>query len=143
MAEQTNSRNTAAAGAKPAAGNGNGITKKEAVRQALKGLGRNAKPAQLQPYIKATFGLDMTPAHITTAKGELHRGKAKAAGRKQEPPSKSPAVAAAPQQSAPKAPQGGNGDAGGVSLKDLGVVKELLGRVGADGLRTLINLLAQ
>jgi hypothetical protein len=146
MAKQTNPQQTVAA-PQPAAVKGNGITKKEAVRLELKKLGRNAKPAQLQPYIKATFGIDMTPAHITTTKGELLRGKrskGKAAGKKPEPSSKPPAAAAATKPSALKAPQGGNGAAArGVSLNDIGVVKELLGRVGADSLRTLIDLLAK
>jgi hypothetical protein len=31
-----------------------GITKMEAVRRALKAMGRDAKPAQMQPYIKQT-----------------------------------------------------------------------------------------
>jgi hypothetical protein len=147
MADNTKSQDSGAAGAKPRAVKANGMTKKEAVRKALKKLGRNAKPAQLQPYIKEMFGFDMTPAHITTAKGELLRGKGgkgKAAGKKRHPAAQAPALPAAPQQGAPKAPPAGNGAAAGrVSLKDIAVVKDLLGRVGADNLRTLIDLLAR
>src|SRR5262245_28947883 len=53
------------------------ITKVEAVRRALKALGRDATPAKLQPYIKQTFGIEMSPAHVTTCKGVILRKKKK------------------------------------------------------------------
>ena len=128
-----------------------GITKKEAVRKALEALGRDAKPAQLQPYIKQTFGIDMTPGHITTAKGEILRGKGQGAQAKAgaAPKPQAPATAPEPPARQPaRAPAGASGAGGGggsgrISLEDLQTVKGLLGRVGADTLRTLIDLLAE
>jgi hypothetical protein len=137
MAPQTNTPSGASKG------KGNGLSKKDAVRQALQKLGKNAKPAQLRPYIKATFGLDMTPEHITTAKGEILRGKGKSPGKRKQAPAK-PAVSAAPASTTSGKAQPGNGNAGGgIRLQDVAAVKDLVGRVGPDSLRTLIDLLAR
>src|SRR5262245_6679734 len=107
------------------------MTKKEAVRRTLQVMGKDAKPAQMQPYIKEHFGIDMTTAHITTAKGEILRGKA--AAKKATP--KQPAAKPQPAKASPAQ--------NGVSLQDLQAVKELVGRVGPDTLRSLIDLLAR
>jgi hypothetical protein len=113
----------------------NSISKKEAVRLALKALGRDAKPAQLQPYIKSTFGIDMTPGHITTAKGEfLRKGKKKAAPKPQSQP--------APQPPAPQTVKPA-GSRSGIALEDIQAVKALIGRLGPENLRTLIQLLSR
>jgi hypothetical protein len=149
MADKTNPPKSAGGPPKGAgAGKGNGISKKEAVRLALGELGRDAKPAQLRPYIKETFGLDMTPAHITTAKGELLRGKGgkgKATkGKKAAPKLPTTATAPAPPAQPPaKAPAGGSRSGGGIRLEDIEAVQGLLGRVGADTLRGLIDVLAK
>jgi hypothetical protein len=125
MADKTTPQKSAG-GPPRGAGSGkrNGISKKEAIRRALGELGRDAKPAQIQPYIKETFGLVMTPAHITTAKGELLRGKGgkgKAAkGKKAAPNLPTPAAAPAPPAQPPaKAPAGGSRSGGGISLEDI------------------------
>ncbi len=132
-----------------AAAKANAISKKEAVRQALKKLGKDAKPAQLQPYIKATFGLDMTPEHITTTKSDLLRGKGnkgKTKGKQQSTAAKASAKPSSLPQTATAAASGlraGNGNApGSIRLEDVEATKALLGRVGANSLRTLIDLLA-
>ena len=54
----------------------NGLTKIEAVRQALAKLGKNAKPLELQGYIKKEFGIEMTADHVSTSKGDILRKKA-------------------------------------------------------------------
>ena len=52
MADKTTPQKAAGGPPKGAgAVKGNGISKKEAVRLALEKLGRDAKPAQLRPYI--------------------------------------------------------------------------------------------
>ena len=112
------------------------ITKVEAVRRALKALGNDAPPSRLQPYIKQTFGLDMTPAHVTTCKGGiLRKGKKK--------PGPKPKVQPEPlvRQSAPSPakPAAKNG----ITLEDIQSVKVLIGRVGPDQLRGLIDLLSR
>jgi len=119
----------------------NGMTKKDAVRKALDALGRDAKPAELKPFIKDNYGIDMTPEHITTAKGEILRGKGKPAAKKKAVAPRQPA--ARPQEPQPAgASRARNGD-GGISLQDLQTVMELVGRVGPDTLRSLIDLLAR
>jgi len=53
------------------------ITKQEAVRRALKAMGRAATPSQMQPYIKENFGIDMSTDHISTSKGIILHPKKK------------------------------------------------------------------
>ncbi|HYT91227.1 MAG TPA: hypothetical protein VEL76_21110 [Gemmataceae bacterium] len=125
------------------------ISKKEAVRQALKELGKGAKPAAIKPFIKAKYGIDMTPEHITTSKGEILRGKG-GKGKAAKKQLAAPKAPAKPPLSTPSAatPAGGtrasSGNAvGSISLQDVETTKDLVGRVGADSLRTLIELLAK
>jgi hypothetical protein len=154
----------------PKAG-GSGISKKEAVRRALQKLGRDAKPAQIQPYIKQTFGFDMTPGHITTAKGEILRGKGgpgkPAAPQEQPAPQPQGQRLAAAATATPKAADDGKAKAqtapakqpttapvsspkvapqaagGGITLEDIAATQALLQRVGAEHLKQLIDLLAR
>ena len=68
-------------------------TKKEAVRLALKA--RVHSPTQIAEYLKRTFGMDITPAHVSTIKGTLKRRKK---GKKPKTRGgKKPAVAPAEQ----------------------------------------------
>jgi hypothetical protein len=155
----------------PKAG-GSTISKKEAVQRALQKLGRDAKPAQIQPYIKQTFGIDMTPAHVTTAKGEILRGKGgpgKPAAPKEQPapqprgqrlaavPTATPGAAGdgkAKAQAAPakrreaavpatKSKVAPQAAGGGISLEDIAATQGLLQRVGAEHFKQLIDLLAR
>jgi hypothetical protein len=113
----------------------NGITKMEAVRRALKAMGRDAKPAAMQPFIKREFGVEMSTDHISTYKGSI----LKAAGKTKKAAMKQPTAAAAVTPKAEVKPVA----VGGVSLHDLQVVKDLVGRVGANALRALIDLFAR
>ena len=138
------------------------LSKKELVRQAIGHLGRDAKPLQLQAHIKTKFGVEMSPNHISASKTEVLRetpGGAKSATvTAAKPVATKPAMqkpqaakSAAKTKPAPKvvgaAPAGGpvtgngNGSAG-ISLHDIQAAKELVGRVGAVQLRTLIDLVA-
>jgi hypothetical protein len=189
------------------------ITKIEAVRKALAHFGKDAKPAQMQPWIKQTFGIDMSTDHISTSKGDILRKKAAkkkltardsaaptpaspigeggrpatkleavqralaALGQDAKPlalkshvkkqfgidisaevarnykkllarraagkpaastPAAQPTADQATARSAPTLPAAGSG--GGISLSDIQAVKDLVGRVGADQLRALIDL---
>src|SRR5262245_52101937 len=117
------------------------ITKKEAVRRSLAKLGKDAKPAAIQADIRERFGLEMTPGHITTTKGELRReaAKGKAAPRKPGRPPRAK-LEAAPAQRPAKA---GGGDGPAVLLEDIQALKGLVQRVGADHLKALIDLLCR
>src|SRR5262245_32017045 len=56
--------------------------KLEAVRFALKELGKDAKPSELKPHIQGKYHIEMSTDHISTYKGIiLHKGKKKR-GRK-------------------------------------------------------------
>ena len=124
------------------------ITKLEAVKRALAKLGKDATPSQMQPYIKATFGIEMTTDHISTSKGTLASRARKAAeaaqlaaSAKKPAPAmpQSPAAASTPAMKAAPAKAAN----GAILLEDVLTAKELLDRVGADKLRTLIDGLAK
>src|SRR4051794_36375591 len=74
------------------------LTKMDAVRQALKKLGKDAKAADIRTFVKGTFGLEMTIDHIYTCLSELRkRAKKKRLAKSQEkktaPSAPAPAVA--------------------------------------------------
>jgi hypothetical protein len=113
-------------------------TKIDAVRQALKKLGKDARAADIQTFVKGTFGLTMTIEHIYNCMSEIRRQAkkkraAKSQGKKEAASVPAPAVAPKPQ------PTG----KGGISLQDMAVAKGLLQRVGSEQLRALIDVLAQ
>ena len=149
------------------------MTKAAAIQQALVALGKDAKPLQLQTYIKDKFALDISPNHISAAKTDIVRkmtGAAKsaavpakaaaktttapkpAATKKtvapkpvsQKPVTQKPA-AAKPQAKPTPAPAAASNGAvsGSVALADVATVKALVGRVGATNLKTLIDVLAK
>ncbi|HKB35663.1 MAG TPA: hypothetical protein VKD72_04365 [Gemmataceae bacterium] len=129
MADKTNGQ-VATGAQKP-------ITKMEAVRRAWRALGKDAKPAQMKGFIKNRFGIDMTTDHISTCKGEIRRKKA---ARKKQAVTKT-APAQPPAKGAP-VPSGKSGS-GSISIADIQAVKDLVRRVGAGELRTLIDLFAK
>ena len=118
-----------------------GVTKQEAVRRAMSALGKAATAKDIQKHVKDTFGHDMTIDHIYNAKSNvLAKGKKKAPKTtgKQPAPSE-PTAAHPPVQPASVARR----PSGAISLEDLEAVKGLLGRVGADNLKALADLLAR
>jgi hypothetical protein len=155
MAEKANT-------ATRAKGKTGGMTKAEAIRQAIAHLGKDAKPLELRAHIKNTFGIDITTDHISAVKTEIIRkmssgakpAPVKAVARTTTAPklaakkqaSKKPAAKElpAPAPQAKPAPTGAsNGKASGtVALADVATVKALLGRVGPTNLKTLIEVLA-
>ena len=108
-----------------------GITKMEAVRRALAELGRDAKPTQIQGWVKDTYGIEMGTDHISTAKGQILR---KPRGKRKS------ATVTQPSAARNEEPQVQSGT--GISLDDIEAVKGLVGRVGADSLKKLVDVLA-
>jgi hypothetical protein len=107
------------------------ITKTEAVKRSMQKLGKQAMPKAIQADVKARFGLDITPDYAGKVKADLlARAKAgkKPATREQAPPAEKPAPPAV----------GKNGKAPAVLMDDILKVKDLVERVGAAHLRTLI-----
>jgi hypothetical protein len=120
-----------------------GMSKREAVRQALAELGEGATPTQLRGHILGTFGIEMSTDHISTEKGILRRKKVAAA----KPAVAQPSAArqAGPGKAAPK-PQcvaAPPGDGRAIGLEDIETAKGLVERVGADCLMKLIDVLAR
>ena len=113
-------------------------TKMNAVRQAVKKLGKDAKAADIQKFVQNTFGLAMTVNHVYNCLSELRKqAKKKRLAKSQE--KKGAASAPAPAVAPPRQPTG----KGGVSLEDMAVTKGLLKRVGHDRLHALIDVLVQ
>jgi hypothetical protein len=130
-------------------------SKAQAVYLALQELGKEAKRGEIREFVRERFGIDMKPDHVSTARAEALRkmaGNGKPAAK--EAPPAAVAEPAAPreparvEQAAPvaavetplrgkPAPTGG-GTA--VELDDLLALKALVGRVGAENLRRLIDV---
>ena len=111
------------------------MSKMDAVRQAIKELGRDASPTKIQELVKAKFRLEMTTGHVSNYKTAILRTKK---GKKTPPAEQESthAPAAAPAKAAPALAKGS-----AVSLNDLAAVKGLVGRVGEDDLKSLIGIL--
>jgi hypothetical protein len=95
------------------------VNKLDAVRQVMKDLGTDATVPDIQREVKARYGLEMSAKQASTYRGMLRKA--------------APAATPAPAQPA-------NGKAT-VELDDLVTLRELVDRVGAERLRTLIDLL--
>jgi hypothetical protein len=123
-----------------------GISKQEAVRRALAELGKDAKPTRIQGWVKDEYAIDMTTDHISTAKGQILRKARRKKRAATKPPLQQsmarkeeaePAAAQLPVRPA-LAPQ-----RNGITLDDIEAVQGLVGRVGTDGLKRLIDVLAR
>jgi hypothetical protein len=120
---------------KLAAGNGQtrpGMSKLEAVAQALATLGRDAKPLAIQAFVKQRLGIDISTDVVSVYKKELARraARAKAVGKAEVVPT--PPVSSIPAMA-------GTSTSGGIPLDDILTVKALVARHGADSLCTLVN----
>ena len=122
----------AAPSKKAPAGN---ISRTAAVTKALVTLGKDAMPMQIKGFIKDKFGVEMSNNVVSTYKSKINGQTTKsnsAPAAKNEP---------APKQQVKSAlTTGSNGKAGGIELADIQAVKNLVGRVGPDQLKTLIDL---
>jgi hypothetical protein len=135
-------------------GEGSPMTKLEAVKRAMARMGRNAKPLAIKDYLKSQFNIEISADVASNYKKQLKKAKkgAKAAAAKSAALTRQTAkapLAPKPQASvmpiatpAPRA-ESPKPTAGGVSLQDLLAVKDLVSRVGAENLRTLVELLAR
>ena len=117
-------------------GNGQGVTKLEAVKQALAQLGNDAKPQPIKEFVKSKFSLDMPTQLISNYKTVL----AKKAGRQgaiiRRPEEQAAVPAGAIRQAAPA------GGAGGITLDEVRAVKAIVDRIGADRVRELAAVLS-
>jgi hypothetical protein len=111
-----------------------GITKKDAVRQALATLGKDASRADIQKFVKDNSGHQMTLDHISNCKGEIHKEK----GQTKKTVTKQPAARKDEPRKPTTAPR-----SHGISLTDIETVKSLVERVGANSLKKLIDVMAR
>jgi hypothetical protein len=116
---------------------GSPMTKTDAVRRVMAKLGREAKPLEIQKHLKADFNIDMTTDQISSTKADVLR-KRKAKKKAPAKAAAKPAPAAARAKPAPAQPAKPS-----VLLEDVLAVRDLVDRVGAAHLRTLIDTLAR
>ena len=111
----------------PARSRGPAISKMDAVRSALKKLGRKAKPQDIQSFIKSEFNVDMEPTLISNYKSHLLRK-----ARKRRLKMHRQAAAAAPPPAT-----------GGFSLGDIQAVRQVIEQIGADKVQELVAVLGK
>ena len=103
--------------------------KAEAIRRALAKLGNRAMPTEIQEFIKTHFGVEMTTKVISVYKNKLVKKKGK--------PGRKPKVEGETAEAAPKPVEHG-----GVTFKDMRLVKEISDRLGHARMRELVELVA-
>jgi hypothetical protein len=116
------------------------INKTDAMRQALGELGRDAKPAPIQAFLKDRFNLEMSTQLVYKYKSDLKAAK-KPAAKKAGPKKRAPEPAVQPSSANTSPAQGGKAK-GGILLADVLAVKFLVQRLGRDQLRGLIAAFA-
>jgi hypothetical protein len=109
-----------------------GMSKMEAVRQALAKHGKDTKPGDLLNHLKADFGITMSYDMASTYKSAALKKKK---GKKRGPKPATVVVAAVPTA---------NGHAAGsISIEDITAVKALADRLGAEKVFQLAKVLAK
>jgi len=121
---------------KPEETNGQKISKMEAMRRAIGEKGAEAKPLDLQPYLKSKFGIEMNTDLISNYKGlvlkELaEKGAVTAPSKAQVKPAATPAPKAQAKL------------ASGFSLDELEAVKALSDKIGAEKVKQLAHALSK
>jgi hypothetical protein len=107
------------------------ITKFEAVRRALKELGKDAKAQAIQAYASGKFGIQIELQQVYNAKSRLLSGKKWQAKKKQPAAKPSRAVTATSAASRN----------GYVAVEDVKALKELAARMGAERIQELLPVL--
>jgi hypothetical protein len=105
---------------------GAGPTKLDAVRRALAALGKGASREQVQAFVRDKFGYEMSTNHISNCKTKLARKRGKKGAEKEAPAPPAPARERRPA----------------MRIDDVVAVQNLVGRMGPERLRTLIDVFA-
>jgi hypothetical protein len=119
-----------------AQGNGEAISKLEAVRRSLAELGNDTKPLALQDHLRKKYGIDMDPSYISKYKSLVLTTAKKRKVSKPKAAVVATVVVAPPVARMP-------GPTGGISLDDLRALKGLGDRLGADKVCELVGLLSR
>jgi hypothetical protein len=112
---------------------GKRLTKTAAVMSALKALGSDTKPAQIQEYVAREFGITMSVNHISNIKSGVtkKRGPGRPRGSKRV------------DKTLPSTGNGEQRHRGGLSLEDIETARALTRKVGPQQLHALIDLIAK
>jgi hypothetical protein len=116
------------------------VSKTQAVREALRDLGRDAMPTTIWAHVMKRYNLDMSLNHISNIKSTLNKNAPKRGRPKKD--KGSIAVVAVVESSKP-APSNGKRAGAAVDFKDIEVTKELAQRVGVKQLHALIDLVSK
>jgi hypothetical protein len=121
-----------------------GMTKLDAVRQALEALGSDAKPLAIQSYLKDRLGMEVKTNLISVYKKDLARRAKRPAAQEATAKKGEAKVGAGDNRTIrqPKPPAAGGKEAG-IPLDDILYVKGLVGRFGPEQLHTLIDAFAR
>ena len=113
------------------------------MRLALAELGKDAKTAAIQSFVKERFNIDMTAGHAKTSKGKILReaAKEKAAGKPATARKPAPASQVKPAPAKPAAKAAAR--KGRIAIADVLTLDRLLERVGAKELLTLLDVMAK
>lgn len=114
--------------------NGQTISKMDAMRQTLKTLGKDTMPKVIGEYLKTTYAIEMSPNVISTYKGLVLKG-----GKKKKKSGKKAAMVSAPASMSSTFTHGRSS----FSIDDIRAVQELAGRLGAQKLKELAEVLAK
>jgi hypothetical protein len=143
MADQTKRQGVAstATKAKPV------LSKMGAVRKAMAKLGWSSGRSEIRDYVRTQFGIDMTADHVSTCRAEILRkrgAKSKSSAPKastaKAQAAKNGPTATAVQAKLPATPAKASSPAAkGIRMEDVLAVKDLVGRVGASHLKTLVD----
>ena len=133
-----------------------GINKMDAVRQAMGELGNAAARTEIQKFVKERFGIELNLDTVSSYKAFIASKAKKSAATTQaaKPVAQQPAsvkkkgqkqkrrgkAASRPLVAVSTAPRE---KANGIALSDIQTVKALVGRVGADSLKTLIDVFSK
>lgn len=102
-------------------------------------------PVDIQQYLKAEYGIEMTTSHISVYKTEIMRKGAKKAPGTAKPAAPKPSSAKKPStpavSSKPALPS--IGKQSGIRLGAIETMKSLMTQVGEKDLKTLIELLGK
>lgn len=118
-----------------------GLSKQKMASMALDALGERASVAELRDYIVKTFGVEMTPGHVSTAKNTIlhqrQREGQQTVARKRlgRPPKASKATAPVVASHAATLPAA----RAGLEVRDVRLVSEMAQRLGAKSLRELVE----
>jgi hypothetical protein len=110
------------------------INKRQAVREAMEGMGMDAAPAAIQSHLREKLGLDLSTNMISSYKSQIRNQaglQSKRRNRRGRPRMSLRGVSGVDLAS------------DDISLKDLRILKEMANRLGADRLRALFEILCE